>query len=115
MQEMRRFFEAIIRFTGISYCVYEQYFLTGIKIRAITVCTNSCGGVIMLNDVIDRVNKLRMQAMKDQEFLSAANEHKQAIESECNAEVRNRKRKTRQLSEIYSQTQFGRKQSDSTH
>ncbi len=60
----------------------------------------------MLSDVIERVNKARMKAMQDPNFLASAKEHQKAIDDHASTKAKNTV-KRRMLSEIYSQTNFG--------
>ncbi|MGL6257828.1 hypothetical protein [Vibrio sp. WXL103] len=65
----------------------------------------------MLLEKLERVNRLRKQAMNDPEFLAAAQEHQKALEheqthSEAN-KPRSRSRSARTLSEIYQGIDVG--------
>ncbi len=68
----------------------------------------------MLSDTIERVNRLRQQAMSDPTFQQSAKEHEKALISqqgmEDQAELsrrRKQKSKPKSLADIYEQAAFG--------
>ncbi|BCL69472.1 hypothetical protein VINI7043_09467 [Vibrio nigripulchritudo ATCC 27043] len=70
----------------------------------------------MLWETMERVNKLRQQALADPEFIKAAKEHEKALRSMEKEELEIRRRRYKAenqnkgpklLSDIYRQSEFG--------
>lgn len=73
----------------------------------------------MLLETIERVNRLRQQALSDPKFLNSAKEHEKALQAQdqCCASQANKAqtRKDRSLAKIYHQAEFGQRNDSSTH
>ncbi len=76
----------------------------------------------MLSDTIERVNRLRQQAMSDPKFQRSAKEHEQALMSQQKlsneaqaAQSRRQKAKAKTLADIYQQTEFGHNPTGVSH
>ncbi len=76
----------------------------------------------MLSDTIERVNRLRQQAMSDPQFKRSAKEHEQALISQqkLNTEAkaapsRRQKSKAKTLADIYQQAEFGHNPTGVSH
>lgn len=73
----------------------------------------------MLSDTIERVNRLRQQALANPEFLKSAKAHEKALkdQSYCH-KAKNRKSKSskpRTLADIYQQAEFGQRTESAKH
>ncbi|CAK2632940.1 hypothetical protein [Vibrio crassostreae] len=62
----------------------------------------------MIWDTLERVNKLRKEAMEDPEFLDSAKMHEQWLLSETHNQSKNgeKEKKPKKLSDIYENTEF---------
>ncbi|WP_038172406.1 MULTISPECIES: hypothetical protein [Vibrio] len=73
----------------------------------------------MLLETIERVNRLRQQALSDPKFLNSAKEHEKALQAQeqrCVSQANKAKsRKDRSLANIYHQAEFGQRSDSSTH
>ncbi|EDP59892.1 hypothetical protein [Vibrio sp. AND4] len=66
----------------------------------------------MLWETLERVNRLRQQALANAEFVESAKEHEEALhDQECHYQSRKRsakdKHSTKSLADIYKQVEFG--------
>ncbi|MDF2154644.1 hypothetical protein [Vibrio sp. CAU 1672] len=65
----------------------------------------------MLWDTLERVNRLRQQALANPEFVQSAKEHEAALHEQENHPVAPRRHKAKQdkksLADIYKQVEFG--------
>ena len=71
-----------------------------------------------LSEKLDRVNKLRKQAMADPEFVDSAKEHELAIQSESQPHHSKSKRKPgkkRRFADVYKDITFGAEAPTDTH
>ncbi len=71
----------------------------------------------MLADTIERVNRLRKQALNNPEFIRSSKEHERSIASTVNR-YNHRSKKVRQLKrfdEVYGKTEFGVNPSGTLH
>ncbi|WGW01652.1 hypothetical protein QF117_12785 [Vibrio sp. YMD68] len=63
----------------------------------------------MLWETLERVNRLRQEALSNQEFIDSAKEHEHALrEQEC-TDIKKRSKKqarSKSLSQVYQQTEF---------
>ncbi|KGY12204.1 hypothetical protein NM22_13105 [Vibrio tubiashii] len=73
----------------------------------------------MLLETIERVNRLRQQALSDPEFIQSAKAHEKALNEQqyhYAAKSKNSKqRKDRSLADIYQQAEFGQRADSSKH
>ncbi|AXN30187.1 MULTISPECIES: hypothetical protein [Vibrio] len=74
----------------------------------------------MLWETLERVNRLRQEALNDPEFIRSAKAHEKALESQEVHYIGTSKRsakskKTKALSDIYQQSEFGYDPSGSHH
>lgn len=73
----------------------------------------------MLLETIERVNRLRQQALNDPKYLNSAKEHEKALQSQTHyysqSRAKPQTRKERRLADIYQQTEFGQPSDGSTH
>ncbi|MGL6171287.1 MAG: hypothetical protein ACRC1S_05300 [Vibrio sp.] len=74
----------------------------------------------MFSDRLERVNRLRQQAMNNPDFLEAAKQHEetlQQVEQHFEAKRSRRKPLKRQktFADIFEQAEFGRRPDDVTH
>ncbi|USD66444.1 hypothetical protein [Vibrio sp. SCSIO 43136] len=72
----------------------------------------------MLWEKLEQVNRLRKQAMANEEFLRSAQEHEHALQSETcprTGKKRTRTAKPKSMADIYSGTEFGYRDSDLSH
>ncbi|WP_100753631.1 hypothetical protein [Vibrio salilacus] len=73
----------------------------------------------MLLETIERVNRLRQQALSDPKFLNSAKEHEKALQAQeqrCVSQANKaQSRKDRSLANIYHQAEFGQRSDSSTH
>ena len=71
-----------------------------------------------LSEKLDRVNKLRKQAMADTEFIESAKAHELAIQSESqtsNPKSKSKSSKKRRFSDVYKDISFGAESPADTH
>ncbi|MDN3610189.1 hypothetical protein ACODM8_09095 [Vibrio ostreicida] len=66
----------------------------------------------MLWDTLERVNRLRQEALRDPEFIRSAKAHKRALEFQDSTEVGHAKcsaksKKEKALSDIFQKSEFG--------
>ncbi|MCK6261797.1 hypothetical protein KP803_00755 [Vibrio sp. ZSDE26] len=64
----------------------------------------------MLWETLERVNRLRQEALSNQAFVDSAKEHEQALQENDGLETNKRRRKkarTKSLSQVYEQSEFG--------
>ncbi|MEZ8823136.1 hypothetical protein AB6E04_02170 [Vibrio amylolyticus] len=64
----------------------------------------------MLWETLERVNRLRQEALNNQAFVESAKEHEQALldEESNTSDMKPRKRmKTKSLAKVYEQSEFG--------
>ncbi|NVD06809.1 hypothetical protein FCU94_07780 [Vibrio sp. JPW-9-11-11] len=73
----------------------------------------------MLLETIERVNRLRQQALNDPKFLHSAKEHEKALKSQTHrgthSTQKTQARKERRLADIYQQAEFGQPSDNATH
>tara|TARA_Y100001956_G_scaffold77980_1_gene89108 strand:- start:2234 stop:2455 length:222 start_codon:yes stop_codon:yes gene_type:complete len=73
----------------------------------------------MIWETIERVNRLRQQALSDPEFVQSAKAHEQAIRHqesyESEKSKRSSKTKERSLADIYKQTEFAARPDERQH
>jgi len=73
----------------------------------------------MLLETIERVNRLRQQAMSDPEFIQSAKAHERALEDQnyhyCAKAKCAKQRKDRRLADIYQQAEFGHEPGNAKH
>jgi len=74
----------------------------------------------MLWETLERVNRLRKEALSNPEFAQAAKEHEQAVQAEAKVEVPTKRRRYQQpgpksLADIYHQSDFGSNPAGSQH
>ncbi|MFM2590200.1 hypothetical protein [Vibrio sp. TBV020] len=73
----------------------------------------------MLLDTIERVNRLRQQALADPAFIQSAKAHEKAINSQSSQSMTKSKsakpRKDRTLADIYQQAEFGQRDDTANH
>ncbi|MGF1694527.1 hypothetical protein L4D20_11285 [Vibrio kyushuensis] len=72
----------------------------------------------MLWETLERVNRLRQEALSNQAFVDSAKEHEQALQTEeCieNRKSLRKKGRVKALSQVYQQTEFGFNPSDIEH
>jgi len=63
----------------------------------------------MIWDTLDRVNKLRIQALQNKEFLDSAQAHADSLQAESKDQIHYSKRKSvkpKKLADIYEHTEF---------
>ncbi|AMG04424.2 hypothetical protein AL543_16190 [Vibrio mimicus] len=78
------------------------------------------GGRNMFWDTLERVNRLRQQAMSNPEFLQSAKQHEETLQHvEQYFEPKNHRKSTQKrqktLADIYDQADFGGRPDDVTH
>ncbi|MEZ9233137.1 hypothetical protein AB4259_18865 [Vibrio amylolyticus] len=64
----------------------------------------------MLWETLERVNRLRQEALNNQAFVESAKEHEQALldEESHSSDMKPRKKmKTKSLAKVYEQSEFG--------
>lgn len=73
----------------------------------------------MLSDTIERVNRLRQQALADPEFIKSAKAHEKALNDQEHhrspKRATSKSRKERSLADIYQQTEFGHRPDSTKH
>ncbi|NAX20464.1 hypothetical protein [Vibrio sp. V39_P1S14PM300] len=74
----------------------------------------------MLWETLERVNRLRQQAMSDSEFIQSAKEHQKALEAQayCYQSVLRKKPQSKSektLADIYDQAEFGTNPTGTQH
>lgn len=74
----------------------------------------------MLLETIERVNRLRQQALSDPKFIQSAKAHEEAIKAQTQScgsarKSKSKVRKDKSLAEIYHQAEFGQRSDSSTH
>ncbi|TFH93415.1 hypothetical protein [Vibrio ouci] len=73
----------------------------------------------MLSETIERVNRLRQEALADPAFIQSAKAHEKAIHSQDNQHASKSKsakpRKDRTLADIYQQAEFGQREDTANH
>lgn len=73
----------------------------------------------MIWETIERVNRLRQQALSDPEFIQSAKAHEQAIRQQDNkaegVNSRSKKAKQRTLADIYKQTEHSARSEQRQH
>ena len=73
----------------------------------------------MLLETIERVNRLRQQALSDPEFIQSAKAHEKALKDQSYHYAAKAKcakqRKDRSLADIYQQAEFGHRPESSKH
>ncbi len=71
----------------------------------------------MLADTIERVNKLRKQALNNPEFIRSSKEHERSIASTVNRynNHSNKVKLLKRFDEVYGQTEFGVNPSGTVH
>jgi hypothetical protein len=73
---------------------------------------------VMLADTIERVNRLRKQALNNPEFLRSSKEHERTIASTHNHSIvrsSETKKRPKRFDEAFQSSQFGVNPSGSTH
>jgi hypothetical protein len=77
------------------------------------------GGNAMLWETLERVNRLRQQAMSNPDFVQSAKEHEQAISEQEQVvfcpKTKRRINKPKSLADIYQQTEFGHREHQQQH
>ncbi|KYN89600.1 hypothetical protein ATY37_11505 [Vibrio cidicii] len=78
----------------------------------------------MLWETLERVNRLRQQAMSNPDFVQSAKEHEQALSEQALSEqeqavfcpkTKRRINKLKSLADIYQQTEFGHREHQQQH
>ncbi|MEF1254970.1 MULTISPECIES: hypothetical protein [unclassified Vibrio] len=74
----------------------------------------------MLSETIERVNRLRQQALCDPKFIQSAKAHEKALKAQeqqnsAAKKLKSKVRRDKSLAEIYHQTEFGQRSDSSTH
>ncbi len=73
----------------------------------------------MLSDTIERVNRLRQQALADPKFLKSAKAHEKALQDQDTHYIAKRRKaksnKERSLADIYQQAEFGQRPDSAQH
>ncbi len=74
----------------------------------------------MIWETLERVNRLRQEALANPKFVESAKAHEKALqhELECDSshvKARKKAKKAKSLADIYQQVEFGQGQSDIQH
>lgn len=105
-----------IQLTVIIYSIFVDLLILA---SILDVYTVEWEGVMLL-ETIERVNRLRQQALNDPEFIQSAKAHEKALNDQSHYDLAVKRksskgRKDRSLAQIYHHAEFGQRSDSSTH